>query len=139
MAQKGAAGAGTHEWERSWGAPAQGTRLQRGRCHSMEDDAPVIYGLEFQVGPGTAPRRPVPPRSLRRGLGGPKAAVIQERPRARETPGGRGGPARDPRPWEPPPPACRPGVPYGLTLTAVLACVQFREPCCSWRQAPYLY
>lgn len=97
MAQKGAAGAGAHEWERSWGAPAQGTRLQRGRCRSMEDDAPVIYGLEFQVGPGTAPRRPVPPRSLRRGLGGPKAAVIQERPRA-----------RDPRPWEPPPPACRP-------------------------------
>ena len=80
---RGAAGAGAHEWERSGGASAQGTRLQRGRCRSMEDDAPVIYGLEFQVGPGTAPRRPVPPRSLRGGLGGPKAAVIRDRPRAR--------------------------------------------------------
>lgn len=52
---RGAAEAGAHEWERSGRASAQGTRLQRGRCRSMEDDAPVIYGLEFQVGPGTAP------------------------------------------------------------------------------------
>ena len=96
VAQKGAAGAGAHEWERSWGAPAQGTRLQRGRCHSMEDDAPVIYGLEFQVGPGTAPRRPVPPRSLRRGLGGRKAAAIQERPRARDARGARRSGPRPP-------------------------------------------
>lgn len=40
------------------GAPAPGVRLRRVSGRSMEDDAPVIYGLEFQVGHKKAPRRP---------------------------------------------------------------------------------
>lgn len=36
-------------------APVPGGRLRRASGRSMEDDAPVIYGLEFQVGRRRAP------------------------------------------------------------------------------------
>lgn len=103
----GAAGAGGNEWTLRWGAPAPGTGLRRVSRRSMEDDAPVIYGLEFQVGDRRAQRR----RCSRGhwGFGGPEALVIQDGPGACVTHGGRSGSARDPPAWEPPPPPLSPG------------------------------
>ncbi|XP_066864330.1 EARP and GARP complex-interacting protein 1 isoform X4 [Kogia breviceps] len=45
----GAAGPGGNKWTLRWGAPAPETGLRRVSRRSMEDDAPVIYGLEFQA------------------------------------------------------------------------------------------
>lgn len=66
------------------GAPAPGTVLRRVSGRSMEDDAPVIYGLEFQVGRRKAPRVPQCAERGRRGsavpraAGGPAAAGLQD-------------------------------------------------------------
>lgn len=135
------AGAGAREWERSWGAPAQGDPPSARRCRSMEDDAPVIYGLEFRW-VRNSPAAPGAAEVTAGGLGGPKAAVIRDRPRDARRPGARrSGPL---------PPAVRstaaclppPAVPGALTLTArfaVMACEHFREPCCSWGRRCILY
>lgn len=124
-----------------WGAPAQGdppsarALPQHGGRRARDP-----HGLEFQVGPGTAPRRPVPPRSC----GGPPGGPGRGHPGPAEGPldarGARSGPRLTVRRHPPPLPAAP--AAWGLTLTArfaVMACEHFREPCCSWRQALYLY
>lgn len=119
-------------------------------------DPPSARALPQHGGRRARDLRPGVPGGSRNGPAAPGAAeVTAGRPRGtkgRGHPGPAEGPldARGARRSGPRPPAvgdtrrlpAAPGVPWGLTLTArfaVMACEHFREPCCSWRQALYLY